>query len=208
MSIFDTISRVRVLPVLVIDDAKNAPGLAHAMLDGGLPLVEVTLRTDASWESLEAFRAREEFTVGVGSVTTLEQMKRAKDLGVDFAVSPGYLDDLVELAHELSLPYFPGVATPSEVMAGLRAGLDIMKWFPAETLGGITALRAIAAPFPKTKFVPTGGISASNAKSYLAERNVAAIGGSWMLSREKIAAGDFTGVKEDVKTALDSMKDG
>ena len=208
MSILDTIAKIRVLPVLVIDDARNAPALADAMLEGGLPLVEVTLRTDASWESLEAFRACEGFTVGVGSVTTLEQMKRAKDLGVDFAVSPGYLDELVELAQELSLPYFPGVATPSEVMSGLRAGLSVMKWFPAETLGGIPALRAIAAPFPKTRFIPTGGISASNAKSYLAERNVAAIGGSWMLSREKIAAGDFAGVREDVKRALDSMKDG
>ena len=208
MSVLDSISKVRVLPVLVIDDAKNAPGLADAMLEGGLPMVEVTLRTDASWASLEAFRARQGFTVGVGSVTTVEQMKRAKDLGVDFAVSPGYLDDLVEVAQRLSLPYFPGVATPSEVMAGIRAGLSFLKWFPAETLGGISTLRAIAAPFPKTMFIPTGGISASNAKSYLAERNVAAIGGSWMLSREKIAAGDFAGVREDVRTALDSIKDG
>lgn len=174
----------KVIPVLVIDDASWAKELGQVMIDSGLPIIEVTLRTQASWSAAENMREVVGLHLGIGSVTTPEDLDRGRDMGVDFAVSAGLRHDLVEHAIKLGIPYIPGVATASEILHALEMGLSTLKYFPAESLGGISALKAISAPFPKMKFIPTGGINLANAQKYLAEGNVVAVGGSWMFSKD------------------------
>lgn len=190
-----------VVPVLVIEDASWAKELASTLVLSGLPIVEVTLRTPESWAAAEAMRSVSGLKLGIGSVTRVEDLNRGKELGVDFAVSAGIRRDLVESARDLDISYLPGVATPSEVLLAVELGLSTVKWFPAETLGGVTALKAIAAPFPAMRFVPTGGITANNALTYLGEKNVSAIGGSWMFAKDAMAAKDLTKISESAKIA-------
>jgi 2-dehydro-3-deoxyphosphogluconate aldolase/(4S)-4-hydroxy-2-oxoglutarate aldolase len=177
----------RVIPVLVIEDASWAADLGKCLLDSGISIVEVTLRTDASWQAIESMKAINGLTVGMGSVSKESDLDRGKDLGVEFAVSAGLRSDLVSKARALGMPYLPGVATPSEVLAGIGHSLEVLKWFPAETLGGIQALKAISAPFPRTRFIPTGGINQDNAVQYLQEKSVLAVGGSWMFPKSAMA---------------------
>lgn len=161
--------------------------MANALVESRLAIVEVTLRTKASWDALENMRQVAGLTLGVGSVSSTADLDRAKELGVDFAVSAGIRSDLVEKASELGIPYVPGVSTPSEILLGVGLGLTTVKWFPAETLGGISALKALAAPFPHISFIPTGGINQDNGKLYLAESFVRSIGGSWMFPKSALA---------------------
>lgn len=190
-----------IVPVLVIEDASWAKELASTLVSAGLPIVEVTLRTPQSWAAAEAMRGVPGLTLGIGSVTKVEDLKRGKDLGIDFAVSAGIRRDLVESANSADIPYLPGVATPSEILLAIQLGLSSVKWFPAETLGGVAALRAISAPFPAMRFVPTGGITASNAPSYLSEKNVRAVGGSWMFAKDAMAAKELAKISESAKIA-------
>jgi 2-dehydro-3-deoxyphosphogluconate aldolase/(4S)-4-hydroxy-2-oxoglutarate aldolase len=141
----------RVIPVLVIEDASWSIDLATTMVDSGLPVVEVTLRTKASWDAIEKMRQVSGLTLGVGSVSKSSDLVRAKELKVDFAVSAGIRSDLVEKSFELGISYIPGVSTPSEILSGISHGLTTLKWFPAEAMGGITALKAISAPFPNLR---------------------------------------------------------
>jgi 2-dehydro-3-deoxyphosphogluconate aldolase/(4S)-4-hydroxy-2-oxoglutarate aldolase len=177
----------RVIPVLVIEDASWAGELGKCLLDSGISIIEVTLRTDASWQAIETMKAVSGLTVGMGSVSKESDLDRGKDLGVEFAVSAGLRSDLVSKARALGIPYLPGVATPSEILSGIGQSLDVLKWFPAETLGGINALRAISAPFPRTRFIPTGGITQENAAQYLQEKSVLAVGGSWMFPKSAMS---------------------
>lgn len=177
----------RVIPVLVIEDASWASELGKCLLDSGVSIVEVTLRTDASWQAIETMKKISGLTVGMGSVSKETDLDRGKDLGVEFAVSAGLRSDLVLKARALGIPYLPGVATPSEVLSGIGLSLEILKWFPAETLGGISALKAISAPFPKARFIPTGGITQENAGQYLQEKSVLAVGGSWMFPKSAMS---------------------
>ena len=197
----------RIIPVLVIDDPRNAKRLGEALVSNALPIVEVTLRTPTSWESVYELQRVEGLRVGIGSVRSKEDLKRAFDSGVTFAVSPGIQRELVESALEVNIPYLPGVASPSEIMLGASLGIEVLKFFPAETLGGVTAIRAMSAPFPNLKFIPTGGISTNNVLNYLLEKNIPAVGGSWMVSREKIAAGDFEGLAKDIAEAVALVRD-
>jgi len=190
-----------VIPVLVIEDASWAKDLGAALVAANLPIVEVTLRTPASWSAAEAMRQVDGLTLGIGSVTQVDELKRGKDLGIDFAVSAGISRDLVDAASAHSIPYIPGVATPSEILLAVRLGLSVVKWFPAETLGGIAALKAMSAPFPKMRFVPTGGITASNAPQYLNESHVFAVGGSWMFAKDAMAAKDLSKISEAAQIA-------
>lgn len=190
-----------VIPVLVIEDASWAKDLGAALVAANLPIVEVTLRTPASWSAAEAMRQVDGLTLGIGSVTQVDDLKRGKDLGIDFAVSAGISRDLVDAASAHSIPYIPGVATPSEILLAVKLGLSVVKWFPAETLGGIAALKAMSAPFPKMRFVPTGGITASNAPQYLNESNVFAVGGSWMFAKDAMAAKDLSKISEAAQIA-------
>ena len=190
-----------VVPVLVIEDASWAKDLGECLVASGLPIVEVTLRTPQSWEALAAMRSVRGMTVGVGSVTKVSDLAHSKELGVDFAVSAGFRSDLVAAANENSIPYLPGVATPSEILAAMASGLSAAKWFPAETLGGVSALRAISAPFPAMKFTPTRGINAENAPTYLAEKNVQSVGGSWMFPKDAMAKRDLESISKYARIA-------
>jgi len=183
----EILGKNRVIPVLVIEDASWAGELGKCLLDSGISIIEVTLRTDASWQAIEMMKALSGLTVGMGSVSKEGDLDRGKDLGVEFAVSAGLRSDLVSKARALGIPYLPGVATPSEVLSGIGQSLDVLKWFPAETLGGINALRAISAPFPRTRFIPTGGITQENAAQYLQEKSVLAVGGSWMFPKSAMS---------------------
>ena len=183
----EILGKNRVIPVLVIEDASWAGELGKCLLDSGISIIEVTLRTDASWQAIETMKALSGLTVGMGSVSKEGDLDRGKDLGVEFAVSAGLRSDLVSKARALGIPYLPGVATPSEVLSGIGQSLDVLKWFPAETLGGINALRAISAPFPRTRFIPTGGITQENAAQYLQEKSVLAVGGSWMFPKSAMS---------------------
>jgi 2-dehydro-3-deoxyphosphogluconate aldolase / (4S)-4-hydroxy-2-oxoglutarate aldolase len=196
----------RIIPVLVIRDASRALDVGKALVAAGLPAVEVTLRTPDSWNALERLSSIDSLITGVGSVVTVDDMRRAHALGAAFAVSPGLSLPLVQAAADVSLPYLPGVATPSEVMAALQVGMTTLKWFPAETLGGAAALTAISAPFPSASFVPTGGINAGNAASYLCHPRVAAIGGSWMVPDALVSAGDVDGIRRLTVEALSLVK--
>jgi 2-dehydro-3-deoxyphosphogluconate aldolase/(4S)-4-hydroxy-2-oxoglutarate aldolase len=205
---FSALLSHRVIPVLVLNDPKKAKEIGNALVESGLPLVEVTLRTDSAWESIEIFKGISGLSVGVGSITKVEQLTQAADLELDFAVSPGMDVELVDTALSLGLAYLPGVATPSEMMQGLQRGLTYLKFFPAQTLGGIKAIQAMSAPFPSLSFIPTGGISEENAGEYLAQANIPAVGGSWMVSKKRIDEGDFEGVRNDIRGAVQAVKGG
>jgi len=183
----EILGKNRVIPVLVIEDASWASELGKCLLDSGVSIVEVTLRTDASWQAIETMKKISGLTVGMGSVSKETDQDRGKDLGVEVAVSAGLRNDLVLKARALGIPYIPGVATPSEVLSGIGLSLEILKWFPAETLGGISALKAISAPFPKARFIPTGGITQENAGQYLQEKSVLAEGGSRMFPKSAMS---------------------
>ena len=188
----DALGKNRVIPVLVIEDSAWAKDLANCLMDSGINIVEVTLRTPASWQAIEMMKQVKGLCVGMGSVSRDSDLDRGSNLGIEFAVSAGFRSDLVAKARELRIPYLPGVATASEVLAGLGESLDVLKWFPAETLGGVTALKAISAPLPTTRFIPTGGINQENAAQYLAEKCVLAVGGSWMFPKSAMAEKNLT----------------
>lgn len=195
-----------VVPVLVIEDSTWARDLGSCLVESGLPIVEVTLRTPQSWEALAEMKKVQGLTVGLGSVSKVSDLERGRDFGVDFAVSAGIRRDLVEKSQSLGIEYFPGVATPSEILTALDCQLQILKWFPAETLGGIAALKAISAPFPQLRFVPTGGINGENAQDYLRESNVVAVGGSWMFSKEALASKNLQLISRNARAAATLSK--
>jgi len=181
------IRKSRAIPVIVIDAIEDALPLAQALRAGGLSSMEITLRTAAGLEAVKRLKgAVEGLSVGVGTVLSVDDLKRAHAAGADFAVSPGFSEDLVKLALDLGLPYLPGTATPGEVMRGRALGLDAFKFFPASTLGGPATLKAWGDVFPDNHFCPTGGVSPDNAKDYLALAHVAAVGSSMPAPRKTV----------------------
>lgn len=182
----------RIIPVVVLEDADKAVPLAAALTAGGLGLAEVTFRTDAAEAAIRAMTAQTPLLVGAGTVTTAEQVDRAVDAGAAFVVSPGTSPQVLRRCRELGVPAFPGVATATEVMQALDEGVEVVKLFPAEALGGLRILGALAAPFPGVRFVPTGGIGPGNLTDYLAHPAVLAVGGSWMVAPALVRAGDWT----------------
>ena len=202
-TIEDLLSLSRIVPVIVIDDSRHAIRLGETLVEAGLPVAEVTLRTPDSWQAIENMLKVAGLEVGVGSVKRKSDIIRAKDLGVSFGVSPGFTDEVGQAARDLGLNLIPGVSTPSEIMSASAAGFSVLKWFPAESLGGISTLKAISAPFPNLKFVPTGGINAKNANDYLVVECVAAVGGSWMVSRDNLKLGKFDEIKNETIAALE-----
>ncbi len=186
-------ARAPIIPVLVLDDVACAPALAKALVAGGLPALEVTLRTAAALDAIRAMADVEGGIVGAGTLLTPADIRAAKDAGATFGVSPGATPRLVAAAAEIGLPLLPGAATASEVMALWEQGYDMLKFFPAEAAGGVAALKSIGAPIPQVGFCPTGGITTENAASYLALPNVICAGGSWVAPKAKITAGDWAG---------------
>lgn len=191
----DLLKSARVIPVLTIERVSDAVPLARALAAGGVKTLEVTLRTDAGLDAARAILAQvPEAIVGIGTVLTPDDLARAKSLGARFAVSPGATPELLDAARASGLPFMPGIATASELMQAQARGFNLVKFFPAEQSGGVAALRALAGPFPQTRFCPTGGIGEANAPAWLAEPNVVAVGGSWLCSAKDIDAGNWDGI--------------
>ncbi|MFE9969506.1 bifunctional 4-hydroxy-2-oxoglutarate aldolase/2-dehydro-3-deoxy-phosphogluconate aldolase [Streptomyces hirsutus] len=191
-----------VLPVLVVEDAADAVPLARALVAGGLPAIEVTLRTPAALDALRAIAAEvPEAVVGAGTVITPEQVHEVVAAGARFLVSPGWTDGLLESMRASGVPFLPGVSTVSEVVALLERGVREMKFFPAQAAGGTAYLKAIAGPLPQARFCPTGGIGPDSAPDYLALENVACVGGSWMLPADAVAARDWARIERLARAA-------
>ncbi|WP_175007959.1 bifunctional 4-hydroxy-2-oxoglutarate aldolase/2-dehydro-3-deoxy-phosphogluconate aldolase [Cellulosimicrobium sp. TH-20] len=197
------IARARVVPVVVVDDAVQGVLVASALRDGGLPVAEVTFRTAGARAAIEAIaRDVPDVLVGAGTVVTAAQVDEAVDAGARFLVSPGLSAGVVRRAQELGVPVVPGVATPSDVIAALDLGLDVVKLFPANVVGGPAAVTAFSAPFPGLRFVPTGGVSAANLLDYLALPAVLAAGGSWMVDAALVRAGDTAEITRRTREAV------
>lgn len=184
-----TIEDGRLVPVIVVDDPAAARPLGDALVAGGLRCAEVTFRTAAAGAALAAMAEDPRLLVGAGTVVRPEQVDRAVAAGARFIVSPGFSPTVVRHCQQVGVPVVPGVATASDIQAAGEQGLDVLKLFPAEPLGGLAMLKALAAPFPGVRFVPTGGITAAQLGDYLAHPSVAAVGGSWMVAPKLIAAG-------------------
>ena len=190
-----------VVPVLVIEDAAQAKGLAQALVKGGLPALEVTLRTPAALDAIRAMAGVPGGVVGAGTLLTPEDVKAAKDAGARFGVSPGATDRIIAACAEAELPLLPGAATATEVMVLLEKGFTVQKFFPAEASGGAPALAAIGAPIPQVKFCPTGGVSMKNVADYLKLPNVLCCGGSWVAPKAAVQAGDWDQIETLARTA-------
>ena len=181
-NVTEILQKTGVVPVIKLDSPSEALPLAKALIQGGLPVAEVTFRTDAAEESIRILTAEApEILVGAGTIINTEQLERAYKAGAKFIVSPGLSVAVVERCLELGLPVFPGCATPSEIMTALSFGLETVKFFPAENYGGLKTIKALAAAFPQVKFMPTGGVSPANLAEYLAFPKILACGGSWMI---------------------------
>ena len=193
-TVLDRVAELGVVPVIAIDSVAHALPLADALLEGGLPVVEITFRTAAAAEVIRVLaRERPALIVGAGTVLTPETVQTAVDAGARFAVAPGLNPRVVEAAQELNLPFLPGVANPSDIEAGLELGCKLLKFFPAEALGGTKLLSALSAPYKHTgvRFMPTGGASPSNLEAYLKIDTVAAVGGTWIAKKEDMAEGKW-----------------
>ncbi len=189
------IADVRIVPVLTFDDAADAPGVVSALVAGGLRVAEITLRTPSGVEAIHRAAANVPAAiVGAGTVTTSAAAAEAIDAGARFIVSPGLDDGVIATAHERGVPAIPGIATPTELMRALASDVNIVKLFPAEVVGGVEMIAALSAVWPDIRFMPTGGISAANARRYLAMDQVVAVGGTWMVPRSAVAAGDWDAV--------------
>jgi 2-dehydro-3-deoxyphosphogluconate aldolase / (4S)-4-hydroxy-2-oxoglutarate aldolase len=191
----DVLGLAPVIPVVVLDDAAVAVPLARALVAGGLPAIEVTLRTGAALETIAAIAAAvPEAVVGAGTVTTAAQVGAARDAGARFLVAPGQSPALLDALQASALPFLAGTATASDLVALRERGITTAKFFPAEAMGGTATLKALGGPFPEMRFCPTGGIDAARAPAYLALPNVACVGGSWMVPPAALAAGDLAAV--------------
>lgn len=183
-----------VVPVLVIDDAGKAADLARALVAGGLPALEVTLRTPAALDAIREMAAVPGGVVGAGTLLTPKDVEDAKAAGATFGVSPGATDRLLDACEANDLPLLPGISTATEAMRLLERGYNVLKFFPAEANGGAPALKAIGAPLPQIKFCPTGGVSLKNAHEYLSLSNTLCVGGSWVAPKDKVVSGDWAGI--------------
>lgn len=192
-----------VVPVVVVEDAKDALPLAQALTEGGLPCAEVTFRTEAAEESIRRMSEKyPDMLVGAGTVLTIEQVERAMGAGAKFIVSPGFDPEIVDYCLGKDIPIFPGCITPSELAQAVKRGMKVVKFFPAEQAGGVAMIKAMAAPYTMMKFMPTGGISAKNLKEYLEYDRILCCGGSWMVKGDMIRNGEFNKIKELAEEAV------
>ena len=206
--VLEKLGKIGIVPVVVLDDAKDAENLGRALMKGGLPCAEVTFRTAAAEESIRILSEKfPEMIVGAGTVLTIEQVDRAVKAGAKFIVSPGTNPKVVDYCVKNNIPITPGTCTPSNVETALEFGLDVVKFFPAEPSGGLNFIKAIAAPYVGVKFMPTGGINAKNVRDYLAYDRIIACGGSWMVTKDLIKAGDFEQIKKLTAEAAEIVKE-
>lgn len=204
--VLSKIQLMGIVPVIKLDDAKDAAPLAKALCDGGLPCAEVTFRTAAAEESIREMRKMfPDMLIGAGTVLTTEQVDLAINAGATFIVSPGLNPKVVRYCNERSIPITPGCSTPSDIEVAMELGLEVVKFFPAEAAGGLAMIKAMAGPYVNMKFMPTGGVNAANLTSYLDFPKVIACGGSWMVKDELIKTGDFNKITELTKEAVTMM---
>lgn len=206
--VLQKIGQTGIIPVVVLNKVSDAVPLAQSLINGGLPCAEVTFRTDATQESISAIsKAFPQMFVGAGTVLTTEQVDRAVDSGAKFIVSPGFNPKVVEYCIKKGYPITPGIMTPTELEMALDFGLDVVKFFPAENAGGLKMIKAMAAPYTKMKFMPTGGINTSNVRDYLSYEKILACGGSWMVKGELINSGNFAEIEKLTKEAAQIVKE-
>jgi 2-dehydro-3-deoxyphosphogluconate aldolase/(4S)-4-hydroxy-2-oxoglutarate aldolase len=201
------VAALKLIPMVVIDSADHAEPFGDALINGGLPIAEVTFRTAAAEPVIRALADRGDLIVGAGTVLTTEQADRAIDAGAQFIVAPGTNPPVVEHVLERGVPMLPGVVTPSEIELALSLGVNTLKFFPAEPMGGVTTLKALAGPYRDVRFVPTGGITPEMVPSYLQLPSVIACGGSWMAPRDMLAAGRFDAITCLVEQAARMLAD-
>lgn len=207
-NVSETIRKMGVVPVVVLNDAKDAAPLAKALCEGGLPCAEVTFRTEAAEESIRIMTTEyPDMFVGAGTVLTIEQVDRAVAAGAKFIVSPGFDPEIVDYCLSKNIPVYPGCITPSEVAQAVKRGLKVVKFFPAEQFGGVSTIKALAAPYVGVKFMPTGGVNAKNLESYLSCDKIVACGGSWMVKGDLVKEGKFDDIKNLVKEAVQLVAD-
>ena len=206
--IFEQFSKIGIIPVVVLDDPKDAASLAKALCENGLPCAEVTFRTAAAEESIRIMSKEfPDMLVGAGTVLTKEQVDRAIDAGAKFIVSPGLNPKIVQYCLDKSIPITPGTQTPSEMEQALELGLKVVKFFPAEPAGGLNMIKAVAAPYVDLKFMPTGGINAKNVRDYLAYNKIIACGGSWMVKKDLVTGGKWDELGKLVREAADIVRE-
>ena len=192
----------RIIPVVAIHDAENAHPLADSLIEGGLPCAEITFRTEAAEAVIATLSKRGDIFVGAGTVLNIEQAKAAMDAGAGFIVSPGFSEKVVEFCLDHSLPVTPGVCTPTDIQKALEFGLTLVKFFPAQAMGGLKTLKALSGPFTMMAFIPTGGINSQNLGDYLSHPRVPAVGGSWMVKSSLIAEGRFEEITRLTREAM------
>ena len=204
----EKIQSLGIVPVVVLDDAKDAVPLGRALLNGGLPVAEVTFRTEAAEESIRKMtEAFPELLVGAGTVLSVEQAERAIKAGAKFIVSPGLNPKVVSYVLSQNVPMFPGVLTPTEIEQAMELGLSVVKFFPAEPSGGLAMIKALAAPYTGIRFMPTGGINEKNVRDYLSSEKIVACGGSWMVKGALIREGKFGEIETLVRNAAAIVKE-
>ena len=208
MNVLDRLKQSGVVPVVVLDDAKDAIPTARALLAGGVDVMEITFRTAAAAGSIKAVAENcPEMLVGAGTVITLDQCKQALECSAKFIVSPGFDPEVAAWCVERNVPITPGCVTPTEIVAAMKLGLNAVKFFPAGVYGGLKAMKALSAPFGGIKFIPTGGIDAKNLKEYLEAPFVHAVGGSWLCPKKEIAVGNFDAVTALCREASQIVKE-
>lgn len=206
-SMIPSLEEKRVVPVVKLDRVEDAKPLAEALIRGGLPVAEVTFRTEAAEESIRTMKREfPEMLVGAGTVINTEQAKRALNAGASFIVSPGTSEKVLQFAIDNEIPVFPGTCTPTEIMTALEYGLEIVKFFPAKQYGGLDTMKALAGPFPSIRFMPTGGVSLGNMKEFLAFKKIIAVGGSWMVKDTLINEGNFDEIAKLTREAVELAK--
>ncbi|MDY0167727.1 MAG: bifunctional 4-hydroxy-2-oxoglutarate aldolase/2-dehydro-3-deoxy-phosphogluconate aldolase [Thermoguttaceae bacterium] len=207
--VFQKIAQLGVIPVIAMDRVEDALPLADALIEGGLPVIEITFRTQAAAEVIKTIsRNRPELLLGAGTVLTVENLEAARACGAAFAVAPGLNPKVVSRANELSFPFVPGVVTPTDIEAALALDCTTLKFFPSEAAGGVPMLKALSAPYKHAgvRFVPTGGVSTANLESYLSLDTVAAVGGTWLATKDDIAAGRWTDVQQRCRDAVATVQ--
>ncbi len=207
MDVIKKIEKLKLIPVAVIEDSKNALPLGRALMDSGLPVVEITFRTEAATESISIIRKKyPEMLIGAGTVLTIDQVNAAMDAGSEFIVTPGFNPTVVDYCVQNKIIVVPGLNAPSFVEWGLERGLNFFKFFPADLSGGIKMLKLISGPYPTARFMPTGGINENTLTDYLKLDNVIACGGSWLVNKDLISSGNFEEIKNLTTRALSLIK--
>ena len=196
------IGELKIVPVVSIEDEQSAPALADALVAGGLPIAEITFRTAAAEKAIRALASRKDLLLGAGTVLNVDTARRAVDAGARFIVSPGFNPKVVGWCVSNKVPITPGTATPTDIEMALEHGLEVVKFFPAEPMGGVKTLKMIAGPYGMMRFVPTGGIDAGKLEEYLKFEKVLACGGSWMVGKELLAAKQWGRVTELSREAV------